>query len=408
MKLGAGGIHSARRRSIIDRDDYPSSLHWIVGASRRFSFRSGASPSAATTALEDHTGLSDFGRDTCARMPFALTVVPTSSGYTVTHGGTFDSTFDQGFRVTTAGTARVNGIALSFPFAMPGRTPRSTIAVESHGRILEDGALPDEEGFAPNVTVENLLNSPFAQIAPFWAFRSTSGRSRLYFRDDGTGTSASVTWLTAIGVGLDPDRTLQLRLFPDHSFQLIYQDLPHDVDFRQFVVGASSGFGVADPGESDLSSGPISVAGNVFYEEFGGLNQQDACDFDDTQSSLARLTVRPPQTGTVVHADITHSPGATAVVYLVGLTPSTTLNLGFFGAPLSPCELPFDLATGPILTAIGVPGVLTPVLDLTGVTSDQILPLSRLPVNLVALVVNPTAPASIIPTDELLLSIGNL
>ena len=357
-------------------------------------------------------GRASPGRVACPFEPFSYQLVPTAPGYVLTVGGTtFDANFAAGSVVSTADDAVVGGNALSFPFQLPGGASVNAIAVDTNGRLLEDvGEFAD-----PTPSIAELLGDA-SSICPLWTDLNPAdpdARGNLWFHDDGTGTSASVTWdrIPQFVGGPGNLNTFQVRLTSANTIEFIYEELNVNVDTTSpddVIIGVSAGNGAADPeGESSLTAGTIVSTDDVVYEFFD--QPAEVFPFSGAPNDTVELiVVSEPILGSNFDVDVGDSTGtATTAIYLFGFRASIfapPIDLGTIFPLLSGCSLLTDLATPGALFASPSSAPGTPVT----ITSIPVVPaLVGIPgLGITALVINPGLTPAIFPTDERIVIFG--
>jgi hypothetical protein len=367
---------------------------------------------AILAANLDQPGRTRPGRSACTPNSAGFTFVPTTPGYLVIGGGSFDANFAMGSVVSASDDAVVGGLGLSFGFPMPGGAVVNTIAVDTNGRVLADVGAGST--FTP--TVAGLLSGPTA-ICPLWTDMNPSdpdAQGSLWFHDDGTGASASVTWdrIPQFLGDVTNLNTFQARLFSDGSIHFLYPQLnvnngttsPDDV-----LVGVSPGNGAADPdGESNFGAVPLTVISmdDVVYEFYD--NPAESVPFSGLPNdSVVIVESTPPVIGTNFDVDIIDNASATAAAYFFGfptgiIVPSIPLGPVIPG--LAGCEILNDIVTpGAVLSApVGTPGTPTTIFPIPN--SSALVGISGLVVS--ALVIDPSQSPVLFPTDELIVTIG--
>jgi hypothetical protein len=340
------------------------------------------------------------GRRACPTIaPISKTLTPNGGGYILFDGGVVDTDYALGESIALAddGTATRT---LSFAFPLPGGGSASAFEIDSNGRVFVESAL-EASDFTPSVG--EFLGDSVAQICPLWVDLDPTSGGTVWFHDDGTGTSASVTWEGIPEFSEDIPNTLQLVLYPTGVIEFHYLDLTIQTD-SPTLIGVSPGNGAADPGEIDFSAAGFPF-GAVGYEFFGSTEDTD---FDDKPNDSITILATRPVLGQTFVADIDDDRGtAIAAAYFFGfptgvITPS--IPLGILDVGLSSCELLSDLAApGAVFFApIGTPGIPTPILT---IPNDPFL-LGVTGLTISALVIDPTLSPSIFPSDELITTLG--
>jgi hypothetical protein len=349
------------------------------------------------------------GRAACTPAgQFDLTLIPTAPGYVLSPGGTFDAGFGAGVDLGLTDESESTPQTLSFPFTMPGGTSVTSIIATSNGRVI-DGASTEFSDFSP--TVAEFLSDATPAIAALWSDFDPGTGGRVVFHDDGTGTSASVTWDSVPEWLENNSNTVQVQMFPGGLIQLNYQRVEPAASVNNLILGVSPGNGAADPeGESDFSTLNAVSADDVLYEFFDTATDTFDLTVTPVNANLTIEQVSPPLIGTNFEVDVLDANGtAVAAAYFFGfptglLVPS--INLGVLGAELANCEMLTDIVTpGAVVSApVGTPGTPTTIFPIPN--SPALIGVSGLVVS--ALVIDGTVTPAIRPTDELVVTIGNL
>jgi hypothetical protein len=375
----------------------------------------------------------------------AFTFLPDGGGgYIITPGGTFDDTF------STTGSAipftaltvdpPVQTVAIPFSFTWPSGNSATSIDVDMNGRILEVGS----DGIDVTPSIAEFLGNPGASICPYWLRQTTAasasgGGTGGVFGNDVMGTSFSITWAESqeyfvtggggVFIPGDLSSTFQLRLFPDSSFQFIYEDVEYLNYFTaggfpgfsepgSILVGYTAGNGATNPGEGDFlddvtAMGAV-VAGGTYFEFYDNATALvggpfEGFDLDDQPNESATLVeVDPPVIGGTLAVDVVDGGGgAVAAAYFFGFPAgliAPPVDLALLNAGLAGCRLLTDIITpGAVISGpAGTPGTPTPLFAIpnnpvfVGVTGLSIS----------ALVVDPSQPIILFPTDELVVTVG--
>ncbi|MCA8942628.1 MAG: LamG domain-containing protein [Planctomycetes bacterium] len=154
----------------------------------------------------------------------------------------------------------VHSLALGFSFAFPDGTPTSTVDVDSNGVIQIPVGVSDYAA-----TTTKLLDNASA-LYPFWVDMTLDGiADDIYFQ--ALPDVALITWECARFFSQDRLFRIQAQLYPDGSARFVY---PDGVPPSSPIIGVSEGGGVADPGQTDLSSilatTPLTGGGATIYE----------------------------------------------------------------------------------------------------------------------------------------------
>jgi hypothetical protein len=174
--------------------------------------------------------------------------VATATGYVVVPGT------GQWFTPTSAALPLANDSvsgphALGFTFAMPNAAPTPSVWVADDGYLwLQAGGIAD---FTPAV---NELLTQGARMAPLWLSMNPSGG--IHFDLDPLGNVAYVTWLNVPATGAAGAAiTMQVALFANGDFEFRYGPETVSTAGNTFALaGVSTGGGVLDPGNRDVSA----------------------------------------------------------------------------------------------------------------------------------------------------------
>ncbi len=341
------------------------------------------------TVPDPSFGIAEPGRSGCIER--AITFSPNGQGgYVVTDGGTADWDFAQG-RALGLGDDQTTVEPLGFTFPLPGGTAVQQLEIDSNGRVFEAGFQSSD--FTP--TPSELAAAPGATIAPYWTDLDPRVVGEVYaHRIAGAFT---VTWAGVPKTSGLLANTVQLRVEPDGTIQFLYFDVafePVGIG-RALLIGLSRGGLGTAPAEVDLSALPRNSGTNSTVYEWFDVDNGDRFDLD---RSVPRLRFTGlPDVGQRFTLDVVDAPPGTAGLYYLAGQP-VSLPLASI-AGLEGCILLTDssLAISPPLAAgTPLPFVIPSMPSLAGATA-----------NFQAIVVGPNLNAAgVLPTDELLLTIG--
>jgi len=181
----------------------------------------------------------------------------------------WESDFGVDLNLFDDSTSAVNFGTLAFPFAGTTYTGTDILDVSSNGFASIGGTNFND---CCDGDVAEFLNDTFPRLSPLWgdidpANVETDGVFVNTFNDDADAADDRlvVTW-DAQHWGSGEDVLFQLQLFESGVITFGYNGIS-TLD-RDTLIGIGTGGGALDPGEIDLTTGPVLINGNNAYEFF--------------------------------------------------------------------------------------------------------------------------------------------
>jgi cysteine-rich repeat protein len=206
-----------------------------------------------------HADCEDGGRYDAPNL--TPTVPPTPTPTAPAFVPTYETSFGEDLRLEDDNTAR---IALGFAFPFFGASYTSAF-VSSNG-FLTFGSIPSSQCCDGSVPL--FLGGP-PRIAPAWfdLVPTTFAPVRYAMHPD----RAVITWNGTSEFGAGCNHTFQVQLFADGRIVFAYRILQTQTCpglLHDGLIGITSGGGVGDPGEIDLSVAPPLLTGDAAVYEF--------------------------------------------------------------------------------------------------------------------------------------------
>ena len=181
----------------------------------------------------------------------------------------FETNFGTPLNLTDDSTTAVMFGSFVFPFAGSVFTGSDVLDISSNGFLSLGGSNGND---CCNGDLNEFLNDPFARISPLWADidPANTAMDDVFigtFNDDTDPEDDRlvVTW-DAQHWGSGEDVLFQVQLLDTGVIVFGYNGVSA-LD-RNTLIGITTGGGVADPGASDLSTGPFLDGGAEIYELF--------------------------------------------------------------------------------------------------------------------------------------------